>query len=66
MSLPEITALKNEVELKRKIVQLFMIGIPDNSFPDEYAALCEKYYIGNFTLNEKVAKIMQSSLIPFC
>ena len=38
-------------ELKRKIGQLFMLGIPDNSFPEEYAELCKKYYIGNFTLN---------------
>lgn len=51
MSLPEITALKNKVELKRKIGQMLMIGVPDNSLPDEYLELCEKYYIGNFTLN---------------
>ena len=38
-------------ELKRKIGQLFMVGIPDNSLPDEYLKLWEKYYIGNFTLN---------------
>ncbi|MBQ6846254.1 MAG: hypothetical protein IJO61_03910 [Oscillospiraceae bacterium] len=38
-------------ELKRKIGQLFMVGIPDNSFPDEYAEICKEYYIGNFTLN---------------
>ncbi len=42
--------MKISEELKRKIGQLFMIGIPDNSLPKEYLELCEKYYIGNFTL----------------
>ncbi len=43
--------MKISEELKRKIGQLFMVGVPDNSLPDEYVKLCEKYYIGNFTLN---------------
>ena len=43
--------MKMSEELKRKIGQLFMVGVPDNSLPDEYVKLCEKYYIGNFTLN---------------
>lgn len=43
--------MKISEELKRKIGQLFMVGVPDNSMPDEYVELCEKYYIGNFTLN---------------
>lgn len=43
--------MKMSEELKRKIGQLFMVGIPDNSLPDEYVEFCEKYYIGNFTLN---------------
>lgn len=49
---------KNQFELKRKIGQLFMLGIPDNSFPDEYAELCKKYYIGNFTLNANNCVLM--------
>ncbi len=43
--------MKISEELKRKIGQLFMVGVPDNSLPDEYVKFCEKYYIGNFTLN---------------
>ena len=43
--------MKMNEELKRKIGQLFMVGIPDNSLPEEYVKFCEKYYIGNFTLN---------------
>ena len=43
--------MKMNEELKRKIGQLFMVGIPDNSPSEEYVKFCEKYYIGNFTLN---------------
>lgn len=38
-------------ELKKKIGQLFMLGVPTEGFTDEAKALCEKYCIGNFTLN---------------
>jgi len=38
-------------ELKRKIGQLFMAGFPDDGLNREYIDFCEKYYIGNFTVN---------------
>ena len=38
-------------QLKKKIGQLFMIGFPTSGFTDEFKAFCDKYYIGNFTLN---------------
>ncbi|MBE6965797.1 MAG: glycoside hydrolase family 3 protein [Ruminococcaceae bacterium] len=37
--------------LKKKIGQLFMLGVPTEGITDEAAELYEKYYIGNFTLN---------------
>lgn len=38
-------------ELKRKIGQLFMVGIPNSDFSDDFIEFCNKYYIGNYTVN---------------
>jgi len=38
-------------ELKRKIGQFFMAGIPKEGLTKEYLDFCKKYYIGNFTVN---------------
>lgn len=37
--------------LKKKIGQLFMCGFPKEGFTKEYREFCNKYYIGNFTVN---------------
>lgn len=37
--------------LKKKIGQLFMFGFPTAGFTDDFADFCNKYYIGNFTVN---------------
>lgn len=37
--------------LKRKIGQLFMVGILNSELSDDFIKFCNKYYIGNYTVN---------------